>query len=416
MNAAWQEQPGPSITAADALRALADEPHLLCLHGGDAGHTWLAWGAEPQEIRAWDDLGRTDPGTPSTAAWDQMAWGPGAAGATVVQLDYEFPAVPGWRWQPQGWCAWTPDGRCVLHATDEVGFARLRADLARPARHLPTPQLGGELVPAWNADGHAERVERIRAWIAEGQIYQANLTLPFQGVLKPGPHRDLALFLRLIARSPAGYAGFFRRADRTVMSHSPECFLRAHGLSVTAEPIKGTRRRRPGHEAATRAELLASPKDRAELAMIIDLVRNDLGRVARPGSVRVEDPAVVVDLPHLHHLAGRIRASLSPGHGWAGLVAANHPCGSITGAPKRRAMELIHAVESGPRGAYCGCFGWLGPAGLELAVAIRCLELRCDALTFHAGGGIVADSVGSAEWDEVRAKAAALAFAVGGDL
>ncbi len=416
MNAAWQEQPGPPITSTDALRALADEPDLLCLHGGTLGHTWLAWGAPPQLIRSYDELGRAAHQTPTTEPWDHMAWGPGAAGADVIQLDYEFPSVAGRRWPPDAWCAWSPAGNCVLHARDEAGFARLRAGLARPARHLDPPRIDGALIPAWNAAGHAERVERIRAWIAEGQIYQANLTLPFRARLHDGVHRDLALFLRLIAHSPAGYAGFFRQAGRTVMSHSPECFLRAHGDCVTAEPIKGTRRRIAGQETETRVELLAAPKDRAELAMIIDLVRNDLGRVAVPGSVRVSDPAVVVDLPHLHHLAGRITARLAPGHGWADLVAANHPCGSITGAPKRRAMELIHAIESGPRGAYCGCFGWIGPAALQLAVAIRCLELSGDALTFHAGGGIVADSDGAAEWDEVRAKAAALAFAVGGDL
>jgi para-aminobenzoate synthetase component 1 len=150
--------------------------------------------------------------------------------------------------------------------------------------------------------------------------------------------------------------------------------------------------------------------------MIIDLLRNDLGRVAEPGSVRVLAAADVLDLPHIHHLVGRIGARLGRGRGWGDLVAACHPCGSITGAPKRMAMELLRQVEGAPRGAYCGGFGWLGPAALELAVAIRTVELAGAELSLHAGGGIVADSEPAAEWDEVLAKAAPLARALGAEI
>jgi para-aminobenzoate synthetase component 1 len=198
-----------------------------------------------------------------------------------------------------------------------------------------------------------------------------------------------------------------------VVSNSPECFLRQRGEVIVSEPIKGTRRRVAGAEAATRSALLASAKDNAELTMIVDLVRNDLGRVARPGSVAVLAGGIM-DLPYVHHLVGRIGAVLRPGQGLADAARAAFPAGSITGAPKIRAMQIIAALEAGPRGAYCGSFGWIGAGHADLAVAIRTLTVADDAVRLHAGGGIVADSDGAAEWDEVRAKAAAMAAALGG--
>jgi para-aminobenzoate synthetase component 1 len=171
-----------------------------------------------------------------------------------------------------------------------------------------------------------------------------------------------------------------------------------------------------GAEAATRAALLGADKDRAELAMIVDLVRNDLGRVAAPGSVRVASPARVLDLPYVHHLVARITARLAPGRGAADAIRAAFPAGSITGAPKLRAMQIIAELEAGPRGPYCGAFGWLGGGDAELAVAIRTLVVDGDSVRLDAGGGIVADSVAAAEWDEVHAKAAAMAAALGAEL
>ncbi len=257
----------------------------------------------------------------------------------------------------------------------------------------------------------------MQAYIAAGDIYQANLTVPFRATLQAGAHRDLALFLALAAASPAPFAAFFRGAGgRSVVSHSPECFLALRGGALASAPIKGTRRRVAGAEAATRAALLGADKDRAELAMIVDLVRNDLGRVAAPGSVRVASPARVLDLPYVHHLVARITARLAPGLGAGDAIRAAFPAGSITGAPKLRAMQIIAELEAGPRGPYCGAFGWLGGGDAELAVAIRTLVVDGDGVRLDAGGGIVADSVPAAEWDEVHAKAAAMAAALGAAL
>ena len=181
-----------------------------------------------------------------------------------------------------------------------------------------------------------------------------------------------------------------------------------------SRPIKGTRPRRAGTDAAMREALLASDKERAELAMIVDLVRNDLGRTATPGSVRVETPARVLDLPYVHHLCADIHATSTADP--AARIAAAFPPGSVTGCPKSKALELIAQHEAGPRGAYCGAFGWIGPDGGELAVAIRTAVIDGATLRLHAGGGITAGSDPAAEWDEVRAKLSGLATVLGVEL
>jgi anthranilate/para-aminobenzoate synthase component I len=221
------------------------------------------------------------------------------------------------------------------------------------------------------------------------------------------------LFLRLLDASPAPFSALLRDRQRSVISHSPELFLALGGRTLVSEPIKGTRRR-GGDEARARADLLSSPKDRAELAMIVDLVRNDLGRVAEPGSVQVVEAARVMDLPYAHHLVARIRARLRAGLGLGEALGAAFPAGSITGAPKVRAMQIIDQLEAGPRGPYCGAFGWIDRSGdAQLAVAIRTLVLEGDQVRLDAGGGIVADSDPEAEWQEVRTKAAGMAAALG---
>lgn len=410
---AWITSDGPAIDTAAALRRLADEPVLLCLHGGGQGWTHIAWGMAEEPVRGFADLAAAHK-TSVPYATIASTWSAEPSGA-IVQLDYEFPAIAGRRWRLDALASWDPAGHCRLRARDAAGLDRLHRGLAQPMAELGPLRLDAPLVPAWDAAGHRERVERIRALIAAGDLYQANLTLPMRGRLAPGRHRDLALFLALSTASPAPYAAFLRSGGRTVVSHSPEGFLSCHQQSLVSEPIKGTRRRIIGAEARTSAELLASVKDRAELAMIVDLVRNDLGRVAVAGSVRVADAAHVMDLPYVHHLVARVEARLRPGLRISDVLAAAFPAGSITGAPKLRAMQVIRELEAGPRGPYCGTFGWLGDDGdAELAVAIRTLVMSGDDVRLDAGGGIVADSDPAAEWEEVRAKAGAMAAALEG--
>ncbi len=415
---AWLTCDGPAITTADALRRLADEAVLLCLHGGERGWIHVAWGMAEEPVRGFAELAVPSAGSaaPTAGIAGVSTWGAEPAG-WFVQLDYEFPDVAGRRWRIAALASWDPAGRCRLRARDAAGLAHLHRGLSRSPTDLGPLRLISPLTPAWDAAGHRERVARIHELIAAGDIYQANLTLPMRGRLAPGQHRDLALFLALSAISPAPYAAFLRSGGRTVVSHSPEGFLSCAQMRIVSEPIKGTRRRIPGAEIQTCAELLASAKDRAELAMIVDLVRNDLGRVAVAGSVRVVDAARVMDLPYVHHLVARVDARLRPGLTVADVLAAAFPAGSITGAPKLRAMQVISDLEAGPRGPYCGAFGWLGDSGdAELAVAIRTLVVNGDDVRLDAGGGIVADSDPAAEWEEVRAKAGAMAAALEGSL
>ncbi len=424
----WSSRPGPPITPASALRRLADRPTLLALLGCGLGPSYVAWGesVEPVVVQAADLAGFFDglsvdmPDSAVPVDADVDADRPGWSGFTgghIVQCDYEAPATPPRAWRVDGYAAWTADGACTLHARGDALLARMAEDLTAVERPCSVAADRAALEPAWHADGHVERVTRIRSLIADGDIYQANLTLPFTAAIS-GAHADLAVFLALTDASPAPFSAFLRAPGRsTVVSHSPECFLASAGERMVSKPIKGTRRRIAGQDERTRAELSESAKDRAELAMIVDLVRHDLGRVAATGSVRVESAASVLDLPTLHHLEATISARLRPGSTLGEAIAAAFPPGSVTGAPKIRAMQIIQNCEVGARGAYCGAFGWYARGiGCRLAVAIRTLTIAGGVATLHAGSGIVADSDPVQEWLETCAKAEAMAAAVGARL
>ncbi len=385
------------LTLADALARLGGVPAVACLDGGPGGISLLAWGdgwtAGLPAVALADGPERRPP------AWGRT-WSDLPDVGSLVQIDYEGQTLT---LAARGWMRWDATGRCH----------RAGDPLPADAVPLTTPRLAGGLRPAWDRDRHIAQVATLRDHIAAGDCYQVNLTLPFHGRLAAGG--DVGVFLALRQHSPAPFAGFFRRPGLpSVISHSPECFLAWQGRRVLSAPIKGTRRN--VGDPAVRDALLDSAKDRAELAMIVDLVRNDLGRVAIPGTVRVPDPVRLMDLPYVHHLVAEVVASARRGTTVEALLAAAFPAGSITGAPKRMAMELIRRLESGPRGAYCGAFGWISDHGGELAVAIRTLTVDGDRVTLHAGSGITADSDGAAEWDEVRAKASAMATALGGTI
>ena len=223
-------------------------------------------------------------------------------------------------------------------------------------------------------------------------------------------------------RAPAPHAAFVAGTGAgpdavTILGNSPERFLSlSQDRVVETRPIKGTRPR--GADAAANrdaaAELSAASKDRAEHVMIVDLERNDLGRVCRSGSVQVASLARVVSLPTVHHLISTVRGELRPEIGLSALLAATFPGGSVTGAPKRRAMQIIDELEPSPRGVYTGATGWLGAAGdLDLAVAIRTAVLRASRLELSVGGGIVVDSTPEGELRETEVKARAFAALCG---
>jgi anthranilate/para-aminobenzoate synthase component I len=291
----------------------------------------------------------------------------------------------------------------------EAELARRRAALAERLARPPEPRPFATRDWAWTPSpaGHAGVVESCRARIAAGDLFQANLCMRLEGRLE-GDAWDL--FAAAVAALPTDRAAFVAGPWGTVASLSPEVFLIRSGRRVRSEPIKGTR------PAGGREELERSAKDRAENVMIVDLVRNDLGRVCVPGSVRVPALAEVRAHAGVWHMVSELAGELRPGVGDAELLRATFPPGSVTGAPKLAALDVIAELESTGREAYTGAIGFASPcAGLELSVAIRSFEVRGPRIWLGAGGGIVADSDGEAEAREAAAKAAPLLAAIGAE-
>ncbi len=262
-------------------------------------------------------------------------------------------------------------------------------------------------------DRYLDAVRRAKEYIAAGDIYQVNLSQRFHARTDAAPF-DVYRKLREI--SPAPYSAFLQFGRRAILSSSPEQFLELRGRTVVTRPIKGTRRRSANddEDERLRQELHSSPKDDAELAMIVDLERNDLGRVCEYGSVKVTAPKTLESHPTVHHLVATIEGKLARGQGAVDLLKASFPGGSITGAPKIRAMEIIDELEPTRRAFYTGALGYLGFDGsMSLSIAIRTILADGPDYFFQAGGGIVADSDPLAEYDETLAKASAMARALG---
>ncbi len=263
-------------------------------------------------------------------------------------------------------------------------------------------------------------VHRIKQHIAAGDIYQANLTQQFSVQLNGHPKKPEHIFLQLQRDHPASFAAFIRRREDVIISASPERFLRVEIIDgerrAEAWPIKGTRPR--GRDAAQdarlRIELQQSEKDRAENVMIVDLLRNDLGRVCKYGSIEVPELFTIQEHPTLFHLVSKVRGLLRTDATACDLLRAAFPCGSITGAPKIRAMEIIDDVETVARGLSMGAIGYFSFDGrMDTSVAIRTMTVRDGAARFNVGGGIVADSDPDLEYEESLLKAQALLRALG---
>jgi para-aminobenzoate synthetase component 1 len=320
------------------------------------------------------------------------------------------PAVPDAWLAAYGALAWWPgDAEAPIVVGDDPGARAALADAlaAGPRTPGPAPDLG-PLVADRPGDEHAAAVAAIARYLTAGDVYQVNLARRWTAAVRRAGD-PLALYAALAAVAPAAYGAMIEAAGVAVVSGSPECFLRRRGPRVETAPIKGTRPRRgePRADRAAAADLAAHPKDAAEHLMIVDLERNDLGRIATTGSVAVEELAAVVTLPGLFHLVSTVSAIPRPEVTWGQLLAATFPGGSITGAPKIRAMQLIDELEPVARGPYCGAFGWFGTGGgLDLAIAIRIAAVTEGQLHVHVGGGIVADSEPAAELAETDDKLA----------
>ncbi len=272
--------------------------------------------------------------------------------------------------------------------------------LARPVSTDPKPNMSPE--------AYLAKVERAKRYIEAGDIYQVNLTQRFTARTAASP---LELYRRLRQASPSSHAAFLPWGSAAVLSASPELFLELREGHVVTRPIKGTRPRtgEPAADRVNRRELAESAKERAELTMIIDLLRNDLGRVCSYGSVRVSATGDIEAHPTVFHRVGTIEGDLQPGRGWLDLLLASFPGGSITGAPKIRAMQIIDELEPTERGVYCGSIGTIGLDGsMSLNIAIRTMVQVNDIVHVPAGGAIVADSVAEREYEETLAKAAGM--------
>jgi para-aminobenzoate synthetase component 1 len=304
--------------------------------------------------------------------------------------------------QFQSWLAEPPSSTPIADQT----LPNIARDQLAPQFEVSGP---AGLTSNFSHSAYLAAVERAIEYIRAGDIFQVNLA---QRLLFPAAASSPELYLRLRSRNPAPFAGYLDFGTFQVASASPERFLKLAGGAVETRPIKGTRQRAPGPEADLFAgdELEQSEKDRAENVMIVDLMRNDLGRVCEYGSVAVDRLCTVEPAAGVWHLvstiSGRIRAEVTDGT----LLRATFPPGSVTGAPKIRAMQLINELESTAREAYCGIVGMVSPVcGLEFNVAIRTLETRGGRIWVGAGGGIVSDSKPQAEVEEAMTKARGVA-------
>jgi para-aminobenzoate synthetase component 1 len=317
---------------------------------------------------------------------------------------------------------WEAVGLNLPPAADRAaGFAAHLADLikTRRVRRPPEPKAVARPTGEFTRGEYVRAVARTVEYIRAGDIFQANLSQRFTG---PQPLPDWALYLRLreINRAPhSAYLQLGATDEASVLSASPELFLTVDDAGgIVTKPIKGTRRRGrdPAEDAALRDELWNSEKDAAELTMIVDLLRNDVGRVAEYGSVRVAQPRTIESFPTVHHGVATVTARLAPGRDRLDLLAGAFPGGSITGAPKVRAMQIIRELERSRRGVYTGCIGRFGLAGgMDLNIAIRTMTVADGRVTFGVGGGIVADSDPEAEYDETLHKAAGMMRALGAE-
>ncbi len=416
----------PFVAAETAFAAFAGTPGIAFLDSaatndprGRVSYLCLAPMATLQldehpfaTLRSW--LAAYQP-PPRPADWP-FAFAGGAVGWIGYDLAREAAGVPS-RFTllpglPRGWFG--------LYTTI-LGFDLERQELIYlgPADDLPQITARLQAVPPqppmpplnWTAEmdreHYRERHERLRRYIAAGDVYQANLTLRFTAPRPPGV--NLAAMHHVLRRlSPAPFAACLDGSAFGLACASPERFLRLTASGeIETRPIKGSRARHadPGQDVLAAAALRASPKERAENLMITDLLRNDLGQVSEIGSVRVPELWSVESYAQAHHLVSAVTGRLRPGLDAFDLLAATLPGGSITGAPKRRAMEIIDELEAGPRGAYCGALAWIGFDGaMDSAIIIRTLTATANRLYAQAGGGITWDSAWEAEYEEVMLK------------
>ena len=365
------------LAVIDRLLAENRQPHVAGLppfQGGLAGYISYDFGASLEPHARIPDF---DPFCPSLML---HAYG------TVAAFDHM---------QERAW----------IVSRDETRADKLEEDLKRKAKPLGSHTVEG-FHSNFTREAYEAAIARTVEYILAGDIFQANITQCFEAPLPEG-FDALAFYRVLRQKNPATFGAYLDYGDVRIASSSPERLLNYDGKTVEARPIKGTRRRDddPARDAALVAELASSRKDRAENVMIVDLLRNDLSRVCAPGSVRVPVLCGLETYASVHHLTSVITGELRPGKTMGDLVAATFPGGSITGAPKIRAMEIIAELEGMARGVYCGAIGYLGFNGhADLNIAIRTAQFAGGVARVQGGGGITARSNPAAEYEESLTK------------
>lgn len=455
-----------ALTRADALaalEALADLPHAFLLHSAlpSARARWSFFGADPfawfegadydQAVARWRELAARARRAPAPV----LPPAPPApfTGGVVGSWAYDFgrrlerlPALASDDLRlPDVVLGFYDVVGAIDHATGTAWAyssglplegrareARARERLEAFARWIESPVRAGgppagctvgEPVSTFDRAGYIAAIERVQEHIRSGDIFQANLSQRWTARLEPAAGADGVpvaalgrdLFRALAHHSPAPHAAFLDAGEHAVVAASPERFLELRSRRVETRPIKGTRPRgrTPSEDAALRRELEASAKDRAENVMIVDVLRNDLGRVCVPGSVRATGLCELEEFAQVFHLTSTVTGALKPGLDGIDLLHACFPGGSITGAPKIRAMEIIERLEPVRRHIYTGAIGYLGWGGdADWNIAIRTALVSADAIHFSAGGGITSDSDPAAEYLETLDKSAGLRSAL----
>jgi para-aminobenzoate synthetase component 1 len=421
----WEPASADALSVARSLlppEPVAPVSGVPPFQGGLAGYIGYDWGAVLERLppTRYDDLAISDVVLGLydwVIAWDHRigtAWlvstgmpetGPARERRARDRMDLVRERLGGRVGQPA-------DRRPREQADTAAAAPRLAPVISAPS--YPVAGVEGATViglrSTFTHRGYLDAVTRVRDYIIAGDIFQANLSQRFQSDLLEPP---FVLYRRLRRRNPAPFAAYLGFGELQVLSASPERFLRLdpERRQIETRPIKGTRPRGlgPMHDAALGRALAESEKDRAENVMIVDLLRNDLSRVCRPGSVRVPELFALEHHPTVHHLVSTVVGELEPESDAADVIRAAFPGGSITGAPKVRAMEIIAELEPTQRGVYCGSIGYISASGaMDTSIVIRtCLGLR-GKVYFQAGGGIVADSDPELEYRETLDKARGL--------
>lgn len=415
--------PGPWPACAQGLlRQGAAWLHTGQRRAGDEGGDLLALPRGPILEARWDGRAwrttldtRAVPGSPWEALEAHLGEGPWI-GAATFELACHEAGLPhqnpesgslGMRWRAARAAIRVREGKAELWGFEDPPPA--------------TPDLGaacalgrvqGGLVPRWDEAAHRGAVRAIQTRIREGAFYVANLCVPFEGPFDGDP---VTLALAAFRRAKPPYGAFLPLGGRHLLCLSMERLLSRQGDLLRSEPIKGTAPLldEGARDAAAAEALRADPKERAEHAMIVDLVRNDLGRVARTGSVQVPRFLEVERFPTVQHLVSRVEATARPGLGLAELLRSALPGGSVTGAPKHAVCAHLAQAEAAPRGFYCGALGWIGPGGdLDLALPIRTAEVAPGTLRYWSGGGITLRSQAGTEWRELELKTRVLTSAL----